>query len=264
MSPSSSAAQRITLQAQTADACVIKVVGIGELGETAIAEFSLHNNPYVECIAFAPDVTATNISYGREAHAYEAYQLLVHDADMLFVVAQAGNAEAGKLAALARALGIFTIAVLAQPDDGGVLQPSSDADLSVAAQAVNLPDVLWQVVHGMVNSVQQPGLLNLDMEDVQKLLRGRGAAQVSTGKAAGAARALQATEQALCGDMTDVKNVLIAITSTSALKLAELEVVMNAVAQNIPDALAMVASVFDEDMGDALRVTLISTTHTVS
>lgn len=252
------AARRITLQAQTTDSSTIKVVGVGKLGATAIAQLSRHNNPYIECTTFSPDETATAISHGRKILAHETYQRLIQDVDMLFVVAQDGNVEARQLAALARAWGVLTIAVLVQTHED-MTQLSCDADLIIPSSEDNLSDVLQQAVHVLVNSVQQSGLLNLDMEDIQKRMRGGGRAQVGTGRASGASRALQATRQALGCARTKVTNVLITVTSTSALKLDELETVVSTMAQNFPDVSVLVASVFDESMGNTLCVTWIST-----
>lgn len=246
----------ITLQPQTSYTRVIKVVGIGAVGATAIAQLSLKNNPYFECVTFSPETATANISYGRETHADEAYQLLVHDTDMLFIATQANDASAIKLAAMARALGILTVAVLV--GDAASHQANFAADSFFTSEAEHLPAMLQQVVHGLVDSVQQAGLLNMDSEDIQSFLHNQGRAQVGAGVAVGANRAQQATAQALRREMSDANKVLITITSSSALKLSELDSVLSTVAQTLPNALLLVSSVFDESMQDALRVTLIS------
>jgi FtsZ family, C-terminal domain len=246
----------ITLQPQASYARVIKVVGIGAVGATAIAQLSLKNNPYIECVTFSHESATADISYGRETHADEAYQLLVHDTDMLFIAAPANDATPIKLATMARTLGILTVAVLAS--DAASHQANFAADSFFTSEAEHLPAVLQQVVHGLVDSVHQAGLLNMDSDEIQHFLHNQGRAQVGVGVAVGATRAQQATAQALRREMSDASKVLITVTSSSALKLSELESVLNTVAQTLPNAMLLVSSVFDESMQDALRVTLIS------
>lgn len=255
----SSTLAAITLQPQKSYARVIKVVGIGAVGATDIAQLSLKNNPYLECISFSPESATAAISYGRESDADEAYQLLLHDTDMLFIATAANDASAIKLAAMARALGILTVAVLVS--DAATHQPIFAADSFVTSDAEHLPTALQQVVHGLVDSERQAGLLNLDSDEIHGFLKNQGAIQIGTGISVWEARAQQATEQALRREMSDASTVLITVTSTSALKLSELDSVLNTVTQTLPNALLLVSSVFDEGMGDALRVTLMSGTR---
>ena len=240
----SSTLAAITLQPQKSYARVIKVVGIGAVGATAIAQLSLKNNPYLECISFSPESATAAISYGRESAADEAYQLLLHDTDMLFIATAANDTSAIKLAAMAHALGVLTVAVLAS--DAAIHQANFAADSFFTTEAEHLPEVLQQVVHGLVDSVHQAGLLNMDSEGIQHFLHNQGRAQVGASGAVGATRAQQAAAQALRREMSDASKVLITVTSSSALKLSELECVPNTVAQTLPNAMLLVSSVFDE------------------
>lgn len=248
-----SAPAKITLQPKKIYARVIKVVGIGAVGATAVALLSQKSKSELYC------VTVSHVGEGSATHTDKAFQLLVHDTDMLFIVAQADDVAALKLAAFARTLGILTVAVLAE--DVAAVQSSVDADSVVTAEAKHLPAALQQVVHGLVDSERQAGLLNLDSDEIHRFLKNQGAIQIGTGISVWETRAQQATEQALRREMSDASTVLITVTSTSALKLSELDSVVNTVTQKLPHALLLVSSVFDEGMGGALRVTLISGTR---
>lgn len=264
MNHTASTAKRITLQTKTATGNVTKVVGMGALGATVLAQITQQRVSYVECVTFSAEASTADISYGRAAHPDEAYQLLIHNADMLFIVAQAGNPEAMRLAVLARALGVLTIAVLAQGNDEAADLSSCVADKTITVTTEKLAEVVQQAIQGMVYSVQQAGLVNLDLDNMRDLMQGGGVAQVSSGQAIGATRALQASKQALQSEMRDVQNALITLTSTDTILLSELEIVMSTVAQAHPNALLVVASVFDEGMDDVLRVTLIRSANSIT
>jgi cell division protein FtsZ len=59
--------------------------------------------------------------------------------------------------------------------------------------------------------------------------------------------------------MAGARGVLVNITSTNSLKLKELEDVMKCVQFAADEATVIVGSVFDEAMGDQLRVTVVAT-----
>jgi cell division protein FtsZ len=83
--------------------------------------------------------------------------------------------------------------------------------------------------------------------------------------ASGPDRARIAAERAIASplledvDMTGARGVLVNITSSSSLKLKELEEVMECVQFAAEEATVIVGSVFDESMGDEMRVTVVAT-----
>jgi cell division protein FtsZ len=60
-------------------------------------------------------------------------------------------------------------------------------------------------------------------------------------------------------DLTGARGVLVNITSTSSLKLREMDEVMACVQFAAEEATVILGSVFDETMGDDLRVTVVAT-----
>ncbi|MHB9119862.1 MAG: cell division protein FtsZ, partial [Burkholderiales bacterium] len=83
--------------------------------------------------------------------------------------------------------------------------------------------------------------------------------------ASGPDRARVAAERAIASplledvDMSGARGVLVNITSSSQLKLKELEDVMECVQFAAEEATVIVGSVFDENMGEELRVTVVAT-----
>jgi len=83
--------------------------------------------------------------------------------------------------------------------------------------------------------------------------------------ASGPDRARIAAERAIASplledvDMSGARGVLVNITSSSSLKLKELEEVMECVQFAAEEATVIVGSVFDENMGDDMRVTVVAT-----
>jgi cell division protein FtsZ len=60
-------------------------------------------------------------------------------------------------------------------------------------------------------------------------------------------------------DMSGARGVLVNITSSSMLRLKEIDDVMECVQFAAEEATVIVGSVFDENMGDGLRVTVVAT-----
>src|SRR3990167_5200911 len=92
-----------------------------------------------------------------------------------------------------------------------------------------------------------------------------GMAMMGSAIASGHDRARVAAERAIASplledmDMTGARGVLVNITSSSKLKLKEIDDVMESVQFAAEEATVIVGSVFDESMGDELRVTVVAT-----
>ena len=90
-------------------------------------------------------------------------------------------------------------------------------------------------------------------------------AMMGSAIAFGPDRARVAAERAIASplledvDMSGARGVLVNITSSSQLKLKELEEVMECVQFAAEEATVIVGSVFDENMGEELRVTVVAT-----
>ncbi|MFA6921422.1 MAG: cell division protein FtsZ [Gallionella sp.] len=219
---------------------------------------------------------------------------LINDANMIFIVAgmsgETGTDASSLLAQISRELNILTIAVVTRPSgceesqmrravDGiTALRENVDslivvpiADL-MKISGVAMPEVfqtasgvMRDAVVGIAEMVNVPGLINVDFADVRTVMSEEGMAMVGSAVASGLSRAKIATERAISSPLltevgvTGALGVLVNITSTSSLKIREMEEIMACVQFAAEDATVILGSVFDESMGDELRVTVVAT-----
>jgi cell division protein FtsZ len=127
--------------------------------------------------------------------------------------------------------------------------------------------VLSKAVTGIAEIIAVPGMINVDFEDVRTVMRQTGMAMMGTAQHAGEDRAVKAAEEAISCPLLDGSNLraarglLVNITaSEETLKLRETKQVMNTIcAQTNDDTIVKFGAVFDESLGDAMRVTVVAT-----
>ena len=218
-------------------------------------------------------------------------------ADMLFIAAGmgggTGTGATPVIAQIAKELGILTVAVVTKPfnfegrrvqvaNDGidelvnhvdslitipneklmGVL--GSDVTFVDAFGAAN--DVLYSAVSGIVEIINNPGLINVDFADVKTVMSEMGMAMIGSGTAEGSDRATIATKQVVaCPLLEDVnlnnaKGILVNISASSDFKMKEYHEVMNIIKPHATEnAHVIVGNVIDDAMGNQIRVTMIAT-----
>jgi len=218
-------------------------------------------------------------------------------ADMLFIAAGmgggTGTGATPVIAQIAKELGILTVAVVTKPfnfegrrvqvaNDGidelvnhvdslitipneklmGVLGP--DVTFVDAFGAAN--DVLYSAVSGIVEIINNPGLINVDFADVKTVMSEMGMAMIGSGTAEGSDRATIATKQVVaCPLLEDVnlnnaKGMLVNISASSDFKMKEYHEVMNIIKQYAAEnAHVIVGNVIDDAMGNNIRVTMVAT-----
>jgi cell division protein FtsZ len=226
----------------------------------------------------------------------ERIKEMVTGANMIFITAGmgggTGTGAAPIIAQIAREMGILTVAVVTKPFayegnrmrfakagiealhehvDSLIIVPNaklmevlgSDVTLPEAFKAAN--GVLQGAVAGIAEVINVPGLINVDFADVRTVMSENGMAMMGSAIASGPDRARVAAERAIASplledmDMSGAKGVLVNITSSCNLKLKELEDVMGCVQFAAEEATVIVGSVFDEAMGEELRVTVVAT-----
>ena len=218
-------------------------------------------------------------------------------ADMLFIAAGmgggTGTGATPVIAQIAKELGILTVAVVTKPfnfegrrvqvaNDGidelvnhvdslitipneklmGVL--GSDVTFVDAFGAAN--DVLYSAVLGIVEIINNPGLINVDFADVKTVMSEMGMAMIGSETAEGSDRAAIATKQVVaCPLLEDVnlnnaKGMLVNISASSDFKMKEYHEVMNIIKQYAAEnAHVIVGNVIDDAMGNHIRVTMVAT-----
>ena len=221
---------------------------------------------------------------------------LIKGANMIFITAGmgggTGTGAAPVVAQVAREMDILTVAVVTKPfahegkrmrlAQAGIEALSEFVDsliivpneklMSVLGEDTTLLDafrssnsVLQGAVAGIAEVINVPGLVNVDFADVRTLMSENGMAMMGSATASGPDRAKRAAENAMSSplledvNMAGARGVLVNISSSSSLTLREYKEVTNSVQFAVEDATVIVGSVFDEDMGDQLRVTIVAT-----
>jgi cell division protein FtsZ len=220
-------------------------------------------------------------------------------ADMVFLTAGmgggTGTGATPVVAEVARELGILTVGVVSKPfefegprrmrvaEDGiatlarcvdslvivlnSRLEEVLGADITQKQAFAAADDVLSKAVTGIAEIIAVPGMINVDFEDVRTVMRQTGMAMMGTAQHSGDDRAVKAAEEAIACPLLDGPNlraargVLVNIAaSEETLKLRETKEVMNAIcAQTNDDAIIKFGAVYDETLGDAMRVTVVAT-----
>ncbi|XZG70618.1 cell division protein FtsZ [Chitinibacteraceae bacterium HSL-7] len=223
---------------------------------------------------------------------------LIDGADLLFITAGmgggTGTGAAPVIAQVAREKGILTVGVVTKPgaDEGGrqkvaragidelsryvdslivvsneKLEEVLGDDVTIDEAFRAADDVLRNAVGSIVEIINYPGLINVDFADVKTVMREMGMAMMGSAYATGADRALIATEEAIrCPLLDDIsfkgaRGVLVNISASKAtLKKSEIRQVRELVeAGAAENAVVKHGVVYDESLGDQLRVTLIAT-----
>ncbi len=221
---------------------------------------------------------------------------VVRDANMVFITAGmgggTGTGAAPVVAQVAKEMGILTVAVVTKPFahegkrmrfaqegiealsdyvDSLIIVPNEklmavlgeDTPLLEAFRAAN--GVLQGAVAGIAEVINVPGLVNVDFADVRTLMSENGMAMMGSATASGKDRAVVAAERAMSSpllenvNLSGARGVLVNISSSASLTMKEYKQITNSVQFAVEDATVIVGSVFDEAMGDDLRVTIVAT-----
>jgi cell division protein FtsZ len=236
---------------------------------------------------------------GREAALEDRERIaeIIDGADMLFITAGmgggTGTGAAPIVAEVAKEMGILTVAVVTKPFafegkrgkvatdgleelskhvDSLIIIPNDklmevlgdDVTFTDAFKAAN--DVLHNAVSGIAEIINCPGLVNVDFADVRTVMSEMGMAMMGSAVASGPDRAVLAAEQAVASpllenvNLANARGVLVNITASHSFKMKEYYDVMNTIRSfTAEEATVIVGNVFDESMGDGLRVTMVAT-----
>ena len=220
-------------------------------------------------------------------------------AHMVFITAGmgggTGTGAAPVIAEVAKEMGILTVGVVTKPfvfeggrrmraAETGIGELSAHVDslivvlneklMEVLGDEVTMEDafkaaddVLHNAVSGISEIINKEGLINVDFEDVKTVMAEMGMAMMGSAHAEGLDRARIAAEQAVASpllegvDLTGARGVLVNVTAAkSSLRMKEYKEVMETIRHFAdPDAHIICGAVYDEEMGDKLRVTVVAT-----
>ncbi len=220
----------------------------------------------------------------------------ISNTDMLFITAGmgggTGTGAAPVVAQIARDLGILTVAVVTSPftfegakraanAERGIreLQKSVDSLIIVSndklldvvddntsfEEAFNMADqVLKFGVAGISDLVAIPGLINLDLADVTRVMKDAGVCHMGIGRASGEDRASVAIKQAINSPLLDTTidgatGVILNFTGGRGMRLSEIDSASSIVRQAAaPEAEIIVGAVVDDSLEDELMITVIA------
>lgn len=129
-------------------------------------------------------------------------------------------------------------------------------------------DTLRQGIQGVTDLITIPGLINLDFADIRTVMKDAGTAMMGIGLATGENRALEAAQQAtnsslLETSITGASRVLFSIAGGPDLTLTEVSDAARTIEVCAdPNANIIYGQIIDEDMKDAVRITVIATGFT--
>ncbi len=129
-------------------------------------------------------------------------------------------------------------------------------------------DVLYYAVKGISDLILSPGYINLDFADVKAVMsESGGVALMGMGEAVGEGRAEIATQMAIYSPLLEdlsisgAKGILINISvHPETLTIQETQIITGMITKELhPDAKVYWGVIFDDTLGEALRVTVIAT-----
>lgn len=224
---------------------------------------------------------------------------LLKDADMVFVTAGlgggTGTGAAPVIAKLSKAAGALTVSVVTKPfyfeakkrmrsAEAGweklkecsdtIITVPNDRLLSLMNKNSTLVDmmqmvdnVLLQAVKGVTDLINLPGHINVDFADLKAVMKEVGPAIMGTGSAVGDNRATEAAKRAIDNQLLEdvgidgALGILVNVSATrESFTLNELREASALIHEKAhEDANVIIGALFDESLGDELRVTVIAT-----
>jgi len=300
----------------------IKVIGVGGGGGNAINSMISSGITGVDFVAINTDTQALSLSLaplkmqigarvtkglgagsnpelGRAAAMEDSSRIeeILKGSDMVFITAGMGGGTgtggAPVIAAIARELGILTVAVVTKPFyyegkkrienalkgieelkknvDSIILIPNDrikmvaerGMSLTKAFELVN--DVLRQAVQGITDLILKPGLINLDFADVKTILSGSGRAVMGIGVASGKNSGIEAARRAVTNplledaDIKGARRVLLNITGGSDLDIDTVNEACSFIYDTVHDDVHLIfGAVIDENLINTVKVTIVA------
>src|SRR6201997_2227181 len=240
-----------------------------------------------------------NPEVGRKAALEDSDKIIeaLEGADMVFVTTGlgggTGTGAAPIIASLASEMGALTVAVVTKPfsfegkrrmqqAERGISELMESVDTTIVIPNEKLlavaedagffesfriaDDILRQGVQGISDIITIPGIINRDFADVKTIMARMGYAVMGTASASGAKRTIEAAQKAIAsplleaGAIDGARGILINITGSTSLKLAEVQQACSIIQSAAhEDANIIFGAVLDEKMKDAVKITVIAT-----
>jgi len=220
----------------------------------------------------------------------------IDGSDMLFITAGmgggTGTGAAAIVAEVAEKLGILTVGVVTMPfrfegsrrrqnAEKGIRELQQHVDslivvpndklLEIASDDTSLDEafgladrVLQYGVSSISDLVAVPGMINLDLADVRRVMTDAGVCHMGIGRGSGESRAATAVKQAMSSPLLETTiegahSIIINFTGGHDMKIKEINEAASQVREAVsPDADIIFGAVIDENMQDDLVITIIA------
>src|SRR6266446_6432426 len=238
---------------------------------------------------------STGLGAGAKPEAGRAAALEAREQIAAGMGGGTGTGAAPVVAEVAKEMGILSVAVVTKPfsfegvrrmqaAEIGIEELSQHVDSVIVILNEKLEEVLGDdvsmeeafsaadsvlknAVAGISEIINVPGLINVDFQDVRTVMAEQGMAMMGSAAASGVDRARIAAEQAVACpllegvNLSGARGVVVNITANkSSLRLRETKEVMNTIRGfAADDATIIFGAVYDDPMGEELRVTVIAT-----
>ena len=302
--------------------CNIKVIGIGGGGNNAVNRMVNANINSADFVAVNTDKQALLMSRARHRiqigekltrglgagadpdvgqKAAEESRAVLKDmlegTDLVFITAGmgggTGTGAAPVVAAIAKEMGILTIAVVTKPfsfegrrrmenAERGIKELKSCVDTLVVIPNEKLlkivpkgtaiveafrtaDDVLRQGIQGISDLIVTPSLINLDFADVKTIMKNKGLAHMGLGRGKGENRTIEAVRQAVSSPLLETTiegatGIIINIKGGLDLTLEEVYEAADLVKEVVdPTCNIIFGSGIEEDMENEVEITVIAT-----
>ncbi len=220
---------------------------------------------------------------------------LIRGTDMLFITAGmgggTGTGAAPVVAQIAQDMGILTVGVVTKPFrfegakrttnaesgieelakyvDSLIIVPNdklldiADEDTTVDQAFAMADHVLRYGITGISDLVAVPGLINLDMADVRRVMTNAGVCHMGIGRAQGPDRVEDAIDEAIHSPLLDTsidgaERIIISFTGSS-MKIREVSEAATLVRDSAsPSADIIIGAVLDDSLDDEIMITVIA------
>lgn len=228
----------------------------------------------------------------------EKLKEVLNGADMVFITAGmgggTGTGAAPVAAEIARSSGALTVAVVTRPFEFEHRMRASQAEMGIKELRTHVDtllvipndrifaiidektkfeeafrkadDVLCQAVQSISDVITTPGEINVDFADVKSIMLNSGEALMGIGYGTGPDRVFRAAQVAITSPLLEdvtidgAKGVLVNITGSKDITLFEIKEGMSLIHRAVsPDANVFYGQVFDDSLGNTVRITVIAT-----
>lgn len=139
-------------------------------------------------------------------------------------------------------------------------------DLDIDEAFSQADEILTTAAKGVTEIITKPGKINVDFNDVKRVMQNSGVAIIGIGQGSGENRAMMAIEQAMSSplledaDIYGARGVVLYINYGTGIKMRELDQITDMVQEHTQTDCELIWGVCkDESLGDEISITLIAT-----